>query len=201
MSKISAKARKHAKAAQQANFSLDTVSENRPRGRPVKIKANWVRGRADNYRLILNQIWDRVAPQLLKAQTYEDVVASFEGSDIGAYELEFVQLADLIFKVLKELKFPKQNRKAKIHFLADSIGGHGLVTPRSSRDICQKERTRIKRVHRILRYEYWIECSCGYKGRSLNHACPKCEAGIPVAEDLGLTVIGPWVTLRTYVRT
>jgi len=86
----------------------------------------------------LDQIWDRVSPRLLKAQTREDVIRSYEGADIGAYALQFVQLADLILQVLEERKFPKQSRKAQINFLADSIGGPGMITPRSSRDICEK---------------------------------------------------------------
>ena len=145
-----------------------------------------MRGRADNYRWKLDQIWERINPRLSTAQTPDDVVASFEGSDIGAYSLEFVPIASLIFQVLKEPKFPKQSRKAQINFLADSIAAHGVVAPRTSRDICEKERARIARIHRIIRYEFWIECSCGYKGRSLHHKCPKCEAEIPFAADLGV---------------
>ncbi len=189
MSKTSAKVKTRARGLRKAKNPLDTVSEKPRRGRPAKIKASWVRGRADNYRFILDQIWDRISPRLLKAQTREDVVASYEGANIGGYALEFVQMADLILKVLKERKFPKQSRKAQINFLADSIGGYGAVTPRSSRDICVKERARIERLHHILRYEFWIECSCGYKGRSLNHACPKCEAEIPLEADLALDAI------------
>src|SRR5258708_27454365 len=151
-----------------------------------------ITGRADNYRWILNQIWDRISPRLLKAQTREDVIGSYEGADIGGYALQFVQLADLILQVLKERKFPKQSRKAHINFLADSIGAHGLVTPRSSRDICERERARIERLHHIVRYEFWIKCSCGYQGRSLRHACPKCEAEIPLRADLSLDPVFPW---------
>jgi len=183
--KTSAKVKKEDRTPKKEKLPLDTFLEKRPRGRPVKIKASWVRGRADNYRLILDQIWNRISPRLLKAQTREDVIRSYEGADIGAYALEFVQLADLILHVLNERKFPKQSRKAQINFLADSIGGHGVIAPRSSRDVCEKERARIKRIHHILRYEFWVHCSCGYKGRSLNHACPKCEAEIPLAIDLG----------------
>lgn len=183
---ISVKIKKSKRARKSVQNPLDRVLGKRRRGRPVRIKASWVRGTADNYRWILNQIWDRVGPRLLKAQTREDVVRSYEGADIGGYALEFVQMADLILRVLHERKFPKQSRKAKINFLADSIAAHGRVTPRSSRDICERERARIKRIHHILRYEFWIECSCGYKGRSLNHACPKCEAEIPLASDCGV---------------
>lgn len=185
MTKNPAKVRTQTKAPKQANFPLDTAGEKPRRGRPLKIKPSWVRGRADNYRLILDRIWDRVSPCLLKAQTREDVIGSYEEADIGGYGLEFVQLADLILQVVHEKKFPKQSHKAQINFLADSMGGHGVVTPRSSRDICERERARIERLHHIVRYEFWIECSCGYKGRSLNHACPKCEAEIPLTTRFG----------------
>jgi len=40
----------------------------------------------------------------------------------------------------------------------------------SSRDICERERARVKGVHRILHYEFYVECSCSYKGISRNHA-------------------------------
>jgi len=186
---ISVKIKSTKRLVKKLQNPLDMVSEKRRRGRPAKIKRSWVRGRADNYRWILNQIWDRVSPRLLKAQTREDVIRSYEGTDLGANALDFVQLADLILQVLKEPKFPKQSRKAQINFLADSIGRRGVVAPRSSRDICEKERARIERLHHIVRYEFWIECSCGYKGRSLNHACPKCEAEIPLRADLGVESI------------
>jgi hypothetical protein len=57
---------------------------------------------------------------------------------------------------------------------------------RRSRDICQEERTKEKRAHRILRYEFYVECSCGFKGRSQNHACQKCGAEI----DFGFSGFG-----------
>src|SRR5438132_13441161 len=52
------------------------------------------------------------------------------------------------------------------------------VTPRRSRDICEQERAKAKRNHHIICYEFYVECSCGHKGRSRNHACPKCGARI-----------------------
>jgi len=90
---------------------------------------------------------------------------------------------DLILQVAHDPKFPKRKREAQINFMADSIAAHGVVTPRSSRDICDRERTRIKRVHRILHYEFYIECSCGYKGHSRKHGCPNCEAEIQFKPD------------------
>ena len=136
-----------------------------------------IRGRADNFRFIFGQVWDRLWPRLLRATTDQEVVDSFlEGAT--PYAQEFVPaLANLIFGVLRDPKFPKR-REAQINFLADSLAALGYVAPRSSRDICQKERTKEKRAHHILRYEYYVECSCGFKGRSRDHACPKCGAEI-----------------------
>lgn len=136
-----------------------------------------IRGRADNYRLILGQVWDRLWPRLSRAETDQEVIDAFLQS-ASPYAQEFVPaLANLIFRVLHEQKFPKRP-EAQINFLADSLAGLNNVSPRSSRDICQKERTREKRAHHILRYEFHIECSCGFKGRSHNHACRKCGAKI-----------------------
>ena len=182
-----AKIRKGNQSKKNAKLPLDRLSEKPARGRPRKIQPSWVRGRADNYRYILDQVWDRVGPRLVKAEKREDVIASFENAEVGGYALDLVTLADLIVKVLQDPDFPKRKREAQINFLADSIGALGVVTPRSSRDICERERARIKGVHQIIRYEYWIECSCKYKGRSLNHACPKCEAQILLPGTLPVT--------------
>ncbi len=141
-----------------------------------------LRGRADNYRFIFNQVWDRLWPKLSRALTDQEVVDAFlEGAN--PYAQDFVPAhANLVFRVLHEPKFPKW-REARIGFLADSLAGLGYVAPRSSRDICQKERMREKRAQHIIRYEVYVECSCGYKGRSHNLACRKCGAEI----DFGLS--------------
>ena len=179
MPKTPAKMTKRQNKVEKHHFPLDKFSEKLRRGRPPKIIASWVRGRADNYRYVFDLIWEHIWLKLSHAENREDVVRSFEGADIApAYALEFVTLAGLILEVLEDPDFPKRKREAQINFLADSIAGLGSVTPRSSRDICERERARIKHAHQIIRYEYWIECSCGYKGRSQDHACPKCEARI-----------------------
>jgi hypothetical protein len=172
-----------------AKIPLDSNSEKQRRGRHRKIQPSWVRGRADNYRGIFDLIWDHIWPGLSKAETRQDVVDSFSGARVGAYALEFVTLADLMLKVLRDRRFPRRKRTARINFLADSIAAHGVLTPRSSRDICDKHRARIKQVHRILFYEFYIECSCGYKGHSRKHACPQCEAAIPFEANSPLDII------------
>ncbi len=183
MGRTYAKVHKQKEPRKTAQNPLDRFSEKRRRGRPPKIPASWVRGRADNFRWIFGQIWNHIWPGLSKAETRQEVVNSFSGTDVGAYSLDFVPLADLILEVVKDPKFPRRKQTAQIGFLADSIAGYGTFTPRSSRDICDRERARIKKVHRILSYEYYIECSCGYTGPSKKHACPQCEAEIQFPTD------------------
>jgi len=144
-----------------------------------------IHGRADNYRFIFDRIWDHLWPRLSRAQTEQEAVDAFLEL-ASPYAQEFVPgLANLIIRVLQDPGFPKR-REAQINFMADSLAGLGYVAPRSSRDICQKERARQKRAHHILRYEVYIVCSCGFKGHSHNHACPKCGAEI----DFGFSDLG-----------
>ena len=75
-----------------------------------------------------------------------------------------------------------------MNFIADSIAGIINVSPRRSRDICVEERARRKRAHYIIRYEFYIVCSRGHKGHSINHACPKCGAKIQIPPRLGQRV-------------
>jgi len=183
MSITSAKIGKDKQPRKTAKIPLDTFSRKRGRGRPRKIQPSWVCGRANNYRWIFDQLWPDVWPGLSKAQTQEDIADSFTIGGAKAYAANFVPLADLILQVLRDPRFPKQQRDAQIHFLADSIAAHGVVTPRSSRDICERERAQAKQKHRILYYEFYIGCSCGYSGYSRNHACPTCGARIPLEID------------------
>ena len=200
MARSSAKSRTPMRTRKKHKKTLDKGSEKRRRGRPVKVQPSWVRGRADNYRGIFAQIWKDVWPGFSKAETREDILRSFEGGG-RAYSTDFVILADLILQVLRDPKFPKRKRQAQVNFLADSIAGQGVITPRSSRDVCERERARIKRAHHIIRYEFWIECSCGYKGRSLNHACPKCEAAISLILASPLDTSSVFQALSRNVRT
>jgi len=174
--------RKSTKAGENAKNTLDTVSEKRRRGPKPKVDASAVRGRADNYRGILANVWEQLWPQLSQVQTEDDVIKAFREGYPGEHEF-MPYRAPLVLKVLKERTFPKR-RKAQINFLADSLAGLGLVSPRRSRDICVEDRTRTKSAHHIIRYEFYVECSCGYTGPSRDHACPTCGAGVPL--ELGL---------------
>lgn len=184
MGRFSAKHAGDKKSKQTAKLPLDTFSEKPRPGRPSRIPASWVRGRADNYRDTFALIWQRIWPGLAKAETTQDVINAFGAANVAtSLQLEVISMADLILRVVRDPDFPKRKRQAQINFLADSIAGFGTFTPRSSRDICERERGRIKHAHHILSYEYYIVCSCGYKGPSRKHACPKCEAQIQFPLD------------------
>jgi len=177
MAKVSAQLRKRNARAKEAKIPLDMDFEKRRPGRQARMRPSEIVGRADNNRGILNQVWDRLWPLLAEARNEEDVVKAFQ-EGASPYDRGFMPfLAGLVIKVMNEPKFPK-GRKPRINFLADSLAGLGCVAPRRSRDICEEERAKAKRAHHIICYEYYVECSCGYKGRSRNHACPKCCATI-----------------------
>jgi hypothetical protein len=168
---------KRKKPAKKHKNPLDTVSGKRGRGRPPSVRTSEIRGRADSFRFMLGQVWDSLWPRLSRAQMDQEVIDAFV-ADAQPYAPNFMpSLANLVSRILHEPKFPKR-RDAQISFLADSLAGLGEVAPRSSRDICQKERTRENRAHHILRYEVYVECSCGFKGRSRDLACRKCGAAI-----------------------
>jgi hypothetical protein len=182
---------KRDKSTQKPEKVLDAPSEKRGRGRPAKILHSWVIGRAGNYRTQLEAVWPMLSDPLLAAAngTEEDVVKAFENF-ANPYAQDFVpRLASDILGVIRDPKFPRRP-KAQIGFLADSLAGRPNVAPRTSRDICAQERAkeRAQSPHRILRKEFYVECSCGYKGPSLNNACRKCGAQI---SELPEILLGP----------
>jgi hypothetical protein len=159
-----------------AKKTLDTFPQKRGRGRPEKVSSAAVSWRADSYRGIFGHVWDELWPILSSPQSEEDVIRAFKTT--AQYGSEIATLAPLIFTVLTDSRFPKR-KQAQINFLADSIGGVGIVTPRSSRDICARERARARRSHHIIAIEQYVICSCTYKGPSEGLACPECGAKIP----------------------
>ena len=122
-------------------------------------------------------IWDRLWPALSTAQTVEEVTEAIKEHG-RPYDQTFEPLAALILQVLRESTFPLRPDSQK-RFLVDSLGALGVVSPRRSRDICAEERAKDQRKHHIIRYEYYVECSCGYQGPSKDRACRNCGAGIP----------------------
>src|SRR3974390_273682 len=177
---VSAKMAKHQKLAQNSENAIDTFPKKRGRGRPERIPRSWVIGRADNCRFSLAQVWPKLRDSLLAAQTEEQVISAFENYG-QPYAGELVpRMAPDILALIRDPSFPKRS-KAQIGFLADSLAGRPNVQFRTSRDICVKERARQrdKSPHKIVRREFYVECSCGYKGPARNNACRKCRAEIP----------------------
>lgn len=86
-----------------------------------------------------------------------------------------------VLSLTRSRRIATKGRQARVNFLADSLAGLDRVSPRRSRDIVAQEyaRYRAKTKHRILRHEFYAECSCGYKGPARDNACRKCGAEIP----------------------
>jgi hypothetical protein len=167
----------------EAKKSLHSNSQKR-RGPRRQIPPTTVIGRSDSYRDILQEMWDSIWPSLSASQSAEDVSKALENAP--PYGRGFVPFSAAIFGVLKEKRFPSR-RKSRINFIADSIAGIPNVSPRRSRDICFEERAK-KDGTRILRYEYYVECSCRYEGHSKNHGCPICGAKIRFPVNVGSSV-------------
>ena len=165
------------KKAGKNSRTLTTGGIRRGRGRPQRIDPSEVVNRADDYRGTLGAMWDQFWLQVSVAQTEQDVANAIQNSP--PYQRgQFVPSAPVILEIIKSAGFPKR-QQTRINYLADSLAARGVVTPRRSRDICVRERLRQKRAHRILRVEFYVECSCGYEGPSQNFKCPNCQAPIP----------------------
>jgi hypothetical protein len=183
----------------ESKESLDRYPAKRGVGRPRKVIPEQVRGRADNYRWILDQFLERLWPTLQLADCADDVTEEFKHAT-SAYANQFVpEFSSLILGTLREPDFPKRRKKLQIKFLADSIAGLGRISPRRSRDICQEQRELDKNTTRILRYEFYVECSCVYKGRSWDQACRECKAHIrdALAPSLGNQAFPPIKTITS----
>lgn len=184
---------KRKKTAKSPQIPLDVAFGKRKRGRPG-VGVSEVVGRADNYRSMFwssrldkkKKMYVRDKPHewaaaLIAAKTTGDAIRAVESAPLHIQN-EFKSLAPLILQVLQEQDFPKRQGN-QFDFLADSLAARGEVSPRRSRDICQKERLTAKRAHYIIRYEFKIECSCGFKGFSKDHGCTRCGAQIAFGMD------------------
>lgn len=168
--------RKRKKLTKKPAKPLDTLSEKRDRGRPRRMRASEVLGRSENFRYIFDQVWDRLSGPLLQAKSEAEVNQALQTYAVP-YEQNFVpHLVLLIFGVVHDPKFPKR-RETQIRYLADSIAALGTVTARRSREIVVEEiaKQRARQRHKILRKEFYIECSCGYAGATYKRKCPMSD--------------------------
>lgn len=148
--------------------------ERRKRGRPPRTDRTIVIGSASAYRAWFSQYWPKLGPRILAAQSSKEISKAIEEDAVGI-SASLAPFSHLILKIVRDSDFPRARAKSQIHFLADSLAGQGFVTPRRSREICAEERKRV--THFIIRREYYIECSCGYKGPALDGACRDCSSG------------------------
>jgi hypothetical protein len=156
------------------NKSSDQLTKKRGRGRPRHIDPGIVVGSADHYRTVFLQFWPKLGPRLLAAQSPEEIAKAI-CEEAAGISTSLAPYSELLLRIVRDLKFPRLRSTSQIHFLADSLGGQGFVTPRRSREICAEERA--EKRHFIVRREYYIECSCGYKGPALDGACRDCGTG------------------------
>jgi hypothetical protein len=155
----------------------ELLDRKKERGRPTPLRYSEIYGRARDLQFILNQVWDRLWPLLSKANDEREVVEAFQKRS-NPYQQNFLPYAALALEVKQERTFPKRPQSQQ-RFLADSLAALGQASPRRSRDICMQERMKAKRAHHIVRYEYYVECSCGYEGPARDRACRQCGATIP----------------------
>jgi hypothetical protein len=153
---------------------LDTFSEKARRGRPG-VPSEEIAGRAINMRYQFESQWEKIGEALLTATTPQAVNSLLTGTYL---ERDLVpHMARTVLDVMNDPKFPKRT-KAQINFLADSLAALGSVSPRRSRDICTAERARKKKQNRIIRQDFYIECTCGYEGPAKHSKCPGCETAV-----------------------
>jgi hypothetical protein len=182
---FSAKMPEHKKSPKVTKQAVDPIPGKSGRGRPRLCRYSEIIGRAQNYRGIFTEVWNRLSGALLAARNEDEVTEAFR-SQAQPYTNEFVpRLTGDILEVLREKKFPKKPR-AQIKFMANSLAGRPNVEARTSRDICAMglAEEKARSPHKILRKEFYVECSCGFKGPALNNGCRKCGAQISLLPEL-----------------
>lgn len=167
--------RRHSRSKKKDPKDLVFQPKRRP-GRPKEISPSEVVTRANYFEEIFDQCKDQIVwDKLRHAKSKRDVIEAFADIDPSYLETEFRPRCVLILEIVNEPTFPKRSISAQIRFLAESLGADGLLSFRRSRNICAEERRKPK--YKIIRREFYIECTCGYKGPALDGGCPDCGTG------------------------
>src|SRR5207248_3940614 len=114
---------------------VDNSPEKKPRGGQRKANPHSVVGTANTLRIQLEHAWPALGNQLLAAQSREEIMALLEkpeGGRIGG--VKDLNFSTRMFEIIRSPQFPGERTKSQIHFLADSLGADGVVTPRRSRE-------------------------------------------------------------------
>jgi hypothetical protein len=150
-----------------------TASEE-TRGRKRRIHPENVVMAANELLKLLESCKDQIEwGRLEVAKNAGEVASAFERVP-PPYRERLNLWADTIPEWALEGKFPKTNLEQKMHHLANSVAAEGLLTPRRCRDVCLEERKRQEKLGMILRREFYIECSCTYRGPAKGGGCPQC---------------------------
>jgi hypothetical protein len=150
-----------------------TASEE-TRGRKRRIHAENVVRAANDLLKILEGCRDQIDwGKLELAKTEKEAASAFERLPSPHRERLNLWLP-AIPEWAQEGKFPKTNLERKMRHLADSIAAEGFLTPRRCRDVCLEERKRQEKIGMIFRREFYIECTCGYRGPAKGGGCPQC---------------------------
>jgi hypothetical protein len=155
-----------------ATRALTAFAETR--GRKRRSHPENVLRAADDLLKILESCKDQIYwGKLELAKTEEEAASAFECVPSPYRERLNLWLAAIPAWAL-EGKFPKTNLERKMRHLADSIAAEGFLTPRRCRDVCLEERKRQAQFGMIFRREFYIECTCGYRGPAKGGGCPQC---------------------------
>lgn len=155
-----------------ANRALTASEETQ--GRKRRIHAENVVRAANDLLKILEGCRDQIDWGKLEiAKTEEESASAFERVPSPYRERLNLWLA-AIPEWAQEGKFPKTNLERKMRHLADSVAAEGFLTPRRCRDVCLEERKRQAQLGMILRREFYIECTCSYRGPAKGGGCPQC---------------------------
>jgi hypothetical protein len=128
----------------------------------LKVRLSEICNRAYDLKLILETNRDKFDWNRLLAARSEAEVDLVLGGKFDRAEELLLQKLGLLPSVLGDKQFPKKNRDAQEQFIADSLAASGRVSIQRSRDLVQRERSAGKKRGKILRREFYIECSCKY---------------------------------------
>jgi hypothetical protein len=166
--------------------TLALIGSSKKPGRKSRVRISEMRNLAYDLGLIFEVNRKRIDwAQFVRARSEEELRVALTNAYERARE-KLLYKPDLLIDTLKDKSFPTRNQRAQEQFIVDSLAAKGKVSPRRSRDIIQRERSIRKRQGRILRREFYIECSCGYHGEAYRDCCPVCTAPIILDSTLAL---------------
>lgn len=155
-----------------ANTALTASKETR--GRKRRIHPEDVVRAANDLFKILEFCKDQIEWGKLEiAKTEKEAASAFERVPPPYRERLNLWLVSTLEWAL-ERKFPKMNLERKMRHLADSVAAEGFLSPRRCRDVCLEERKRQEKLGMIVRREFYIECTCGYRGPAKGGGCRQC---------------------------